>query len=82
MIPLHFKIPSHQGNANSKRWIEMIKRYVCDNLKMCLHALCILKFDIPKDALPPEDERTQKEPDPVVRISQDRTAESVRIKLQ
>lgn len=67
---LHPEVPSRQENANSKQYLEMINRYVYDNLKMCQHAPSVQMYDIPEDALPPEDERTQDEPDPDVRISQ------------
>lgn len=67
---LHPEVPTRQENANSKQYLEMINRYVYDNLKMCQHAPSVQMFNIPEDGLPPEDERTQDEPDPDVRISQ------------
>ncbi|XP_055313118.1 histone deacetylase 3 [Sitodiplosis mosellana] len=67
---LHPEIPTRQENANSKQYLDMINRYVYDNLKMCQHAPSVQMYNIPEDALPPEDERTQDEPDPDVRISQ------------
>ena len=53
-----------------KQYLEMINRYVYDNLKMCQHAPSVQMYNIPEDALPPEDERTLDQPDPDVRISQ------------
>lgn len=67
---LHPEIPSRQENANSKQYLDLINRHIYDNLKMCQHAPSVQMFDIPEDALPPEDERINEEPDPDVRISQ------------
>lgn len=67
---LHPDIGSRQENANTKQYLELIVKHVYENLKMCQHAPSVQMFNIPEDAIEPEENRKKDESDPDVRISQ------------
>jgi histone deacetylase 3 len=56
-------------NANSKQYIEAIIQHTYDTLKMCQHSPAVQMFDIPANAMPDENYRTE-ETNPDVRMSQ------------
>ncbi|CAG7837718.1 unnamed protein product [Allacma fusca] len=48
---LHPEVVTRQENANSKQYLELIVKHVCDNLKMLQHAPSVQMQDVPPDAL-------------------------------
>ncbi|KAL5273822.1 HDAC3 family protein [Megaselia abdita] len=67
---LHPEVNSRTDNCNSKQYLELIVKHVYENLKMLQHAPSVQMFNIPDDALEPEETRMKDEPDPDVRINQ------------
>ncbi|ODM95606.1 Histone deacetylase 3 [Orchesella cincta] len=48
---LHPELVTRQDNANTKQYLELIVKHVCDNLKLLAHAPSVQMHDVPPDAL-------------------------------
>jgi len=48
---LHPELVTRQDNANSKQYLELIVKHVCENLKLLQHAPSVQMKDVPADAL-------------------------------
>ena len=68
---LHPELGSRTENANSKQYLEMITKHICDNLKMVQHSPAVQMHDVPPSILDPDrDAAALDEADPDVRMSQ------------
>lgn len=68
---LHPDLVIRSENANSKQYLELITKHVCDNLKMVQHSPSVQMQDIPPSILDPDrDAAALDDADPDIRMPQ------------